>query len=344
MDFSIKSLKDSIPAHCFQKNSIVSLYYLFRDIGVLALIFSLRHLFFTIPYVGALLYWNLAGFYMWCLFVIGHDCGHGSFSDSFILNFICGTIAHTPLCVPYFGWAVSHKKHHQNHNHIERDHSWKPLTKTEYKNFNCWPLRFSPLLLWLYPVYLIHESNFGGFSGNHFNPWSPLFKKNERFYASISSICVICFVGLIHYSFNFWSIVKFYWIPYLIFIAWLDLVTFLQHTDTKVKYYRGEAWNYLSGALSTIDRSYGFLIDPFNLGYGYLLDNAQHNIGNCHMIHHIFYTTIPHYKLSEATNAVLPILKENRVFDSTPIPLAFYKSLTECLFVDDEKEICEYSY
>jgi omega-3 fatty acid desaturase (delta-15 desaturase) len=145
-----------------------------------------------------------------------------------------------------------------------------------------------------------------------------------------------------HSRFAFWSVVKLYWMPYLVFVAWLSLVTYLQHTDEKVSYFRGKSWSYLTGALSTVDRTYGHLIDPFELGYGFLLDNIHHNISDGHVIHHLFFTTIPHYHLIEATKAVLPRLGDKRVWDPTPVPRAFYNSITRCHYVDDHKEVCEY--
>jgi len=38
------------------------------------------------------------------IWVLGHECGHGSFSDNWLLNDILGYILHTILLVPYFSW------------------------------------------------------------------------------------------------------------------------------------------------------------------------------------------------------------------------------------------------
>uniref|UniRef100_A0A0A9GBV4 Omega-3 fatty acid desaturase n=1 Tax=Arundo donax TaxID=35708 RepID=A0A0A9GBV4_ARUDO len=64
----------------------------------------------------------------WALFVLGHDCGHGSFSDSGLLNSVVGHLLHSFILVPYNGWRISHRTHHQNHGHIERDESWHPVS------------------------------------------------------------------------------------------------------------------------------------------------------------------------------------------------------------------------
>ena len=55
-------------------------------------------------------------------------------------------------------------------------------------------------------------------------------------------------------------------------------------------YYRDGAWTYYLGALSTVDRTYGSVID-----------HLHHNI-ETHVLHHVFFTKIPHYNLVKATD------------------------------------------
>jgi acyl-lipid omega-3 desaturase len=77
------------------------------------------------------LYWLAQGTMFWALFVVGHDCGHQSFSNNQRLNNLVGNIVHASIMVPYHGWRVSHRKHHANHGHVENDESWHPTTETQ---------------------------------------------------------------------------------------------------------------------------------------------------------------------------------------------------------------------
>lgn len=74
-------------------------------------------------YLATFAFWNIAGFFMWCIFVVGHDCGHGTFSDSELLNDIVGHFTHGSILVPFYPWQLSHRRHHMYHNHIEKDYS-----------------------------------------------------------------------------------------------------------------------------------------------------------------------------------------------------------------------------
>jgi omega-3 fatty acid desaturase (delta-15 desaturase) len=52
------------------------------------------------------LYWIAQGTMFWALFVVGHDCGHQSFSNNRALNDFVGNITHSSILVPYHGWRV----------------------------------------------------------------------------------------------------------------------------------------------------------------------------------------------------------------------------------------------
>ena len=114
---------------------------------------------------------------------------------------------------------------------------------------------------------------------------------------------------------------KFYFVPYAIFVMWLDLVTYLHHTEDDIPWYRGDNWYYLKGALSTIDRDYG------------IFNEIHHNIGT-HVVHHIFHT-IPHYYLKDATEAVKPLLGDYYRISHEPIWKSFFKSQEACHYVED---------
>lgn len=85
---------------------------MFRDWLVVYLLYKFSDNFFSFGFIGKFIWWNITGFFGWCLFVVGHDCGHGSFSEYELLNDILGHVNHVPLCVPFHGWRISHRGHH----------------------------------------------------------------------------------------------------------------------------------------------------------------------------------------------------------------------------------------
>ena len=49
-------------------------------------------------------------------FVVGHDCGHRSFSKNKLLEDIVGTVAFAPLIYPFEPWRIKHNHHHAHTN------------------------------------------------------------------------------------------------------------------------------------------------------------------------------------------------------------------------------------
>ena len=327
LPFTLKDLKEAIPDHCFEPSTAKSLSYFFLDIGIIAGLYALAHTALAHGANGWLLFplfWLAQGTMFWALFVVGHDCGHGSFSKYKWLNSLVGHLSHTPILVPYHGWRISHRTHHANTGNIDTDESWYPMSEQTYDEMENGPrfLRFT-FFLFAYPFYLFFRSP--GRQGSHFLPSSPLFRPSEKWDVITSTTCLVLFFGFlawIGFTAGPLFLLGYYVMPYLVFIVWLDLVTFLHHTDPEIPWYRNESWYFLKGALSTVDYDYGFI------------NNIHHNIGT-HVAHHIFLN-MPHYRLKEATEAIKPILGDYYRHSKQSVWQSFWTSARECMFVPNE--------
>lgn len=62
---------------------------------------------------------------------------------------------------------------------------------------------------------------------------------------------------------------------------------------------RTKDWKFTESAFETVDRKFGFGIDALH-----------HHITDGHVVHHLFFTQIPHYNLPVATKALRKYLEE----------------------------------
>lgn len=297
----LQSMLDAIPKRCFQKKPLLGTLYIVRDF----LLWFASYVLFensSKNLMECILYWNLSGFIMWCLFVDGHDCGHGTFSDSNILNTIFGHICHTPLLVPYSTWAESHRRHHLGHNHIYNDYSHKWIEYKKDKILSIRLLQKSNLIPFV--GFFLYLLGFG--DGGHWIPFGGKLwnNNNHHIHSVFSSSLVFTFLYTNFYNYTFTNFMMYYGFSWIMFSFWLVTVTYLQHHDNRVEdtiVYGDDSWNHVVGALQTVDRSYGNIID-----------NMSHNITNGHLVHHLF-TRIPHYHLEEATQHLYKYLDENKI-------------------------------
>ncbi|KAJ0233774.1 Temperature-sensitive sn-2 acyl-lipid omega-3 desaturase [Hirschfeldia incana] len=336
--FNLADIRAAIPKHCWVKNPWRSMSYVVRDVAIvlgLAAVAAYFNSWLLWP-----LYWFAQGTMFWALFVLGHDCGHGSFSNDPRLNSVAGHLLHSSILVPYHGWRISHRTHHQNHGHVENDESWHPLPESLYKKLEKTTQIFRfmlPFPMLAYPFYLWGRSP--GKNGSHFDPQSDLFLPKEKKDVVTSTACWTVMAALLvclNFVMGPIQMLKLYVIPYWIFVMWLDFVNYLHHHghEDKLPWYRGKEWSYLRGGLTTLDRDYGWI------------NNIHHDIGT-HVIHHLF-PQIPHYHLVEATEAAKPVLGKyyREPKNSGPLPLHLLGSLIRSMkqdhFVSDTGDVVYY--
>lgn len=353
--FTIKELRDAIPAHCFERSLLKSSAYMVVDLIGIAALFTTAYYYNQIS--GESTFWSISNFIFWPtywfiqgavmtgLWVVAHECGHQSFSKWKMVNDSFGWVLHSLLLVPYHSWRITHGLHHKGTSHMEKDQVYVPKTWAQLTRNNDVHhlVTDSPLVNLVqivvmltvgWPFYLATNawSQEHPRRANHFEPESPMFKPEQKWEVLISDVGIIlalALFGWVGMTYSFASFARYYFVPYLWVNFWLVLITYLQHTDKQIPHYRGGEWNFIRGALSTIDRDYGI----FNI--------FHHHIGDTHIAHHLF-STMPHYHAQEATEALKKVLGKYYLSDDNHFMIALWKSWTTCHYVEDEGEVLFY--
>ena len=116
VSLQLADLRKCIPEKAFEKSIVRSVWYMIFDYAIwFGACYAMMKFVETPTWDGlefwqraivTVAYWNVAGFFMWCIFVVGHDCGHGTFSNFQMVNDILGHITHGSILVPYYPWQV----------------------------------------------------------------------------------------------------------------------------------------------------------------------------------------------------------------------------------------------
>ncbi|KAF3325563.1 omega-6 fatty acid desaturase, endoplasmic reticulum isozyme 2-like protein [Carex littledalei] len=339
--FTLGQIKRAIPPHCFNRSVLRSFSYVVHDLLISsALLYLALNFIPTIPapfhYAAWPLYWAAQGCVLTGVWVIAHECGHHAFSDYQLLDDIVGLLLHSALLVPYFSWKYSHRRHHSNTGSLERDEVFVPKKKSSLAWYSKYlsnnPVgRLVTLAVQLtlgWPLYLAFNVSGRPYPrfACHYDPNSPIYSDRERvqiFISDVGLVTAVCALYRLAALFGFWWVVRVYGVPLLIVNGFLVLITFLQHTHPALPHYDSAEWDWLRGALATMDRDYGFLNKVF------------HNITDTHVAHHLF-STMPHYHAMEATKAIKPILGEYYQFDGTPFYKAMFREVKECVYIEQE--------
>jgi omega-6 fatty acid desaturase (delta-12 desaturase) len=129
--YTMKEIHDAIPAHCFERNTLLSLCYVLRDFTFVAILMGLATQIPLLPtHSLCVVAWAVYSFCQGLIFTglweLAHECGHGALSKYRWANNSMGLIIHSLLLVPYHSWRFTHSQHHKATNNIERDIAFVP--------------------------------------------------------------------------------------------------------------------------------------------------------------------------------------------------------------------------
>lgn len=251
------------------------------------------------------------------IFIIFHDCGHGSFFKSPLLSRIVGIPMGMLVFTPYHRWHHDHMIHHQTVGNLDKRGvgDVKTLTVEEYKQMS--KLQRLWYRIYRHPIVLLVLGPFILFTILYRFPKRNR-PKTEQLYTHLTTLAIAgIVVGL-----SFWIGL----VPYLmiqipvLYIAavhgaWLF---YIQHQYEDVKWARSEDWDYKTMAME----GSSFLKLPKVLQW------FTGNIG-FHHIHHLS-PRIPNYNLEKCYT-------ENKMFHVEK-PLTFFSALRSLKFrLWDEK-------
>lgn len=366
---TLKEVHDAVPKHLMKKDPIKAVAYVLRDITFTLLLFRFASMigpwaetdfggYVTSGWHKTLVksslwltYWWIQGLVWAGIFCLGHDAGHGTLFESSKVNNTVGFVLHTWLLIPYYAWRSTHHAHHKATASMERDENYVPYTRSEYnlpdekkatkfdyaEVFEETPLYtlFRMFVMqgfgwWIYLSKNTMGSKMYPPGTNHFNPDSPLFKKEQRNSIIISNIALAVMSAILMYA-GPGLVGRYYLVPYLFTNHWIVMFTYLHHSDPTIPHYRKSEWSFLRGAAATVDR-------PL---LGWMGRFFFHNISHDHVAHH-FFIKAPFYNGPQITKAIKTVLKDDYNYDPTPSFYALYRSFTQCLFIEEEGDIIFY--
>jgi omega-6 fatty acid desaturase (delta-12 desaturase) len=290
-----------------------------------------------------LLYGAVTGTIAMGCWVIAHECGHHAFHPNRRIEGVVGFALHSILLVPYYSWAHSHAVHHAHCNHLEKGETHVPPRATsplgqttEQLKRNLHPVVFGMISLFNHLVigwqlYLF----FGATGGEDYDSPTSHFWNRKRntngkrrlfpetfnkwmVRSNLGLLAMVSFLIAASIQYSPLRVLCIYGLPYMVINMWLTTYTWLQHTNSDIPHFSNETWSWPKGALQTVDRPYG----P-------ILNLLHHGIGSTHVCHHI-NSSIPHYNAWHGTNLLRQRFPELVRYDPTPIHKALWRIATRC--------------
>jgi acyl-lipid omega-6 desaturase (Delta-12 desaturase) len=239
----------------------------------------------------------LAAGFLVRIFIIQHDCGHGSFFRSRRANDVLGSVCSLMTLAPYAFWRRQHARHHGSWNNLDKraasgvDIYSSCLTVAEYLRLGAWRRRFYRLAyhpvvshLILPPVVflLLYRVPFDAAK-----EW-----RNERRAVYTTNLALICLAGGLGLVIGFGRVAAVQ-LPIMVVASIIGVWLFsIQHRFEHTLWASDADWSYAEAALR----------GSSHLRLPRILQWFSGNIG-FHHAHHL-NPRIPNYRLEECHNAL----------------------------------------
>lgn len=253
----------------------------------------------------------VASFLLVRIFIIQHDCGHGSFFSKRKWNNLSGRFASIFTWTPYDFWRKTHNMHHAGSGNLDNRGfgAIETITINEYE-------ALSPKLKFWYRVYrnpyimLLLGTPFFIIIGQRIPDATPLpfceTKKRislNQIWKSVMglNVSLLVFYGILGSIFGFGAVLITY-LPIVIGTSWIGgWLFYIQHQFEEAHWERQEGWDYHEAAV--MGSSY-YDLHP-------ILHWLTGNIG-LHHIHHL-NLKVPNYRLFECMHELEDLKSINKI-------------------------------
>ena len=293
----VHSAKDwiKILAKYREPNASRSAFELGVTVGPFVILWALAWWSMGVSYWLTLLISMVNAAFLLRLFIIQHDCGHGSFFNNRTLSDWLGRVLGVLTLTPYDVWRRTHSIHHSVAGNLDQRGMGDvhTLTVKEYR-------ALSPWNRWMYRLYRNPIVLFGLGPGwlfliqNRF-PYGLMNSVKYWFSAMATNAAILAGLGVILY-FGGLAPIMLIFLPTTLLAATAGVWLFyVQHQFEETYWSKGDDWQLHDAAL----QGSSHYVMPK------LLQWVSGNIG-IHHVHHL-YARIPFYRLPEVVreNAVL---------------------------------------